>query len=414
MPAHRIVILGAGFGGVETYLALRKAKRPNLDITLINKTNYFLFTPLLHEVATGGLGHHNVVEAVREIIGRDPASFLQAEIKDIDTAQRVVHTSAGDVSYDTLVIATGATTAYYGIPGAQEHGYVLKNLSDALRLRNRLIDLFEQAGQAKTASERKQILSFAVVGGGATGVETATEMADLFNDTFQRYYSGDFKRKEVSLSLVSADAELLMPFHPNLRRKALQVLQGEGINVKLKMQVKEVTPQGLTFADGTTLLATTVVWAAGVQPAMVPPAGFECDRGKRIMVDEFLRVKGQDRVFALGDAACFHTDPAPDARPLPMLAQVAVRQGPIVATNILRTLDKQSLVPFTFKMKGSLVSLGRFQAAAQIGPLHLTGPLAWFIWRTVYFFNFHAWSKRFRIGADWFVNLFFPRDITRA
>lgn len=411
MPVpHRVVILGAGFGGIETYAALRRAKHSNLQVTLINKTNYFLFTPLLHEVATGGLGHHNVVEAVREIIGRDSASFLQAEIGEIDMEQRVVHTSMRDVPYDSLVIATGATTAFYGIPGAEQHGFVLKNLQDALRLRNHVIDLFEQANM-RTPAERKKMLSFAVVGGGATGVEIATELADLFNDTFRTFYANDFKRKEVSLTLVSADAEVLMPFHPNIRKKALRVLMREGITVKLKMQVKEVTADGLTFADGSTLSAETVVWAAGVTPMLTPPQGMVCDKSRRLIVDKYLRAEGHENVFSLGDAACF---PSADGRPLPMLAQVAVRQGPVVAQNILNTIDKTPLVPFSFKMRGQLVSLGRMQAAAQFGPFHFSGPIAWFIWRTVYFFNFHSWSKRFKIGMDWFVNLFFPRDITRA
>jgi NADH dehydrogenase len=411
MPsAHRVVILGAGFGGIQTYLSLRKARRPNLQITLINKTNYFLFTPLLHEVATGGLGHHNVVESVREIIDRDSASFLQAEIKDYDMNTRVVHTSAGDVPYDTLVIATGATTAFYGIPGAQEHGYVLKNLSDALRMRDRVIDLFEEASH-KNAAERKKMLSFVVVGGGATGIEIVTELADLFNDTFKRFYSGDFKRKEVSLTVVAADPDILMPFHPSIRKRAEKILAREGITIKLKMEVSEVTPDGLVFKDGTTLPAQTVIWAAGVTPTLQPPQGMTCDRGHRIMVNQFLQAEGQERIFALGDAACFA---GANGKPLPMLAQVAVQQGPIAAQNILNSLDKKPLVPFTFHMKGLLVSLGRLEAAAQLGAFRFSGPLAWFFWRSVYFFEFHSWSKRFKIAADWFVNLFFPRDITRA
>lgn len=411
MPSsHHIVILGAGFGGIQTYLSLRRARRPDVRITIINDTNYFLFTPLLHEVATGGLGHHNVVEAVREIIGNDPASFLQARIHGIDLSKKTVQTSAGDVPYDFLVIATGATTAFYGIPGAKEHGYVLKNLGDALYLRNRIIDQFEEAARAKTAAERMRLLSFAVVGGGATGVETVTEMADLFNDTFRRFYRSGFNRHEVALTLITADPDVLMSFHPHIRRHARKVLQREGIIVKPNKIVASVTPEGLTFSDQTTLPATTVLWAAGVHPAMDPPEGTACAHG-RIMVDAVLRVTGQECVFALGDAACFH---GPDGKPLPMLAQVAVQQGPVAADNIFRTLDGRPLTSFAFRMNGQLVSLGRFQAAAQIGPLRLSGPIAWFLWRTVYFFNFHAWSKRVRIGADWFVNLFFPRDITRA
>lgn len=409
---HRVVILGAGFGGIQTYLSLRKhARRHNLKITLINKTNYFLFTPLLHEVATGGLGEHNAVESVREIIGKDPASFLMAAATEVDLAKRMVKTSVGDVSYDTLVIATGAETNYYGIPGAEKYGIVLKTLADAIAIKQRLVDLFEKASRATDAAERKKLLSFVVVGGGPTGVETATEMAELFRETFRLFYDTEISSKDVSLTLISADPDLLMPFHPTLRKKALNALERQGITVKLKTLVKEVTPEGLRCDNGDLLSAQMVIWAAGVRPITpTMPAGTECERG-RLSVDEFLRLAGRERVFALGDTACAH---GPDGKPIPMLAQVAVRQGPIVATNIVRSLQKRPLKPYVFSLKGTLVSLGRFKAAAQIGPFHLSGPVAWFMWRTVYFFNFHSWSKRLKIGVDWFVNLFFPRDITRA
>jgi NADH dehydrogenase len=414
MPSpHRVVILGAGFGGIQAYLELRKAKRRDLKITIVNRTNYFLFTPLLHEVATGSLGEHNVVEAVREIIGKDSAQFIRAEAHGMHLGEKKVHTSAGDIPYDTLIIGTGASTNYYGIPGAEEHGLVLKSLSDALMIKNRIIDHFERAAQTKDAAERKRLLSFIVIGAGATGVETVTEMADLFNDTMRRFYRNEFKPKEVSLTLVAADAELLMPFHPSIRRKAAKVIERAGVSIKLKTAVKEVRTDGIVLGDGSILPASTVIWAAGVKSSMPQPnEGMTCDKGGRAMVDEFLRVADKEGVYALGDAAC--SPSGPEGKPLPMLAQVAVQQGRAVARNILASLNKQPLTPFKFFMKGQLVSLGRGQAAAQIGPLQLTGPIAWFVWRTVYFFEFHSWSKRFKIGTDWFVNLFFPRDVTRA
>ncbi len=421
MPTpHRVVIIGAGFGGIQAYLKLRKqAGRKNLKITIINKTNYFLFTPLLHEVATGGLGEHNVVESIKEIIGKDSASFVMAEATEVDMEKHIVKTSGKDaglersreVPFDTLVLSTGATTNYYGIPGAEKHGLVLKTLADALKIKQRLLDMLEQAAHTSDAAERKRLLSVVVVGGGPTGVETVTEIAELFSDAVYRLYNKEIQPKDVSLTLISADADLLLPFHPRLRQKAKRILEREGISVKLNMTAKEVTAEGIICSSGNTLPAQMVVWAAGVKPQLPAlPAEAIGERG-RVKVDDFLRLPGYEGVFVLGDIAFAFGS---DGKPVPMLAQVAVQQGNIVAKNIVRTLDKKPLRPYVYKLRGTLVSLGRFQAAAQIGPLHFSGPLAWFTWRTVYFFNFHSWSKRIKIGADWFVNLFFPRDITRA
>lgn len=431
---HRIVILGAGFGGINTYLRLqKKAKRHNLRITLVNKTNYFLFSPLLHEVATSGLGRHHVVEAIRELMEGHDARFLQADVTGMDLAKRSVATTQGSIPYDTLVIATGAQTNFFGIPGA-EHCLDLKTLEDAVTIRDRVIDCFEQAAQSSSAAERKRLLSFAIIGGGPTGVEMAGELIDLITDTLERFFAAEIKPKDISLTLLTADPELLMMFRPRLRHKAADVLKKRGVVIHTEMMAKKINGEGITCANGTTVPAGTVIWAAGVKPC-IPSLSPDAPRGKGgcLLVDPFFRLHKTapkdttqagdadihahnpadvwQNVFVLGDAAAF-TDAS--GKQLPMLAQVAVRQAPVLAKNILRSINNKRLKPFTYRSKGQLVSLGRFQAVAQIGPLHLSGPLAWFLWRNTYFWNFPTWNKRLKIATDWFVNLFFPRDISQA
>ena len=440
MPSspHRIVILGAGFGGLNVYLALRKkTRRYNLKITLVNKTNYFLFSPLLHEVATSSLGPHHVVEAIRELMTGHEARFLQAEAEAIDLQRRTVKTAHGSLPYDTLVIATGSETNFYGIPGA-EHCLDLKTLKNAVTIRDRVVDQFELAARSVSAAERKRLLSFAIIGGGPTGVEMAGELMDLCTETLTRFFAQEIKPKEITLSLLTADPELLMMFTPALRHKAQHLLERRGVTVYREMLAKSIAEEGIRCTNGNLVPAETIIWAAGVKPR-VPALSPDAPRGKGgcLLVDPFFRLHktphantlapqaiagdadvhahGQvdvwENVFVLGDAAAFVDT---EGVQLPMLAQVAVRQAPVLAKNVLRTIRKKPLKAFSYHSKGQLVSLGRFQAVAQVGPVHLSGPLAWFLWRNTYFWNFPSWNKRIKIAADWFVNLFFPRDISQA
>ncbi len=413
MKKQKIVILGGGFGGVYSYLSLRKyLGRNEAEVVFISKTNYFLFTPLLHEVATGGLDDEEVVESIRSISYKTGADVMVADVVGVDTERRVVRTSSGDVSYDYLVVALGGTTNFYNIPGAQEHALVLKDLANAVDIRNRFISTFEEASHIENAETRKKMLSFVVVGGGPTGVELVAEMADLFFNAFRKYYKGHICAGDVSIHLINKGPELLPMFDPVLRARTLSVLRAKGVDVLLNKDVSEVTKQSVRLADGEVIPASHVLWAAGVMPQ---PLEFdrevERDRGGRIIVDEFLRVKNTDTLFALGDIASY----TPDAgMPLPMLAQVAVQQGAIVGKNIAAHIRGQRLSRFTYHSRGSLVSLGKWQAVGKVFGTLWTGPLGWWMWRTVYLFNFASWPKRIKIAVDWTIHLFYPRDITKA
>lgn len=417
MRKQKIVILGSGFAGVNTFLSLIKKIGPNdAEVLFINKTNHFTFTPLLHEVATGGLGSNQTVESVRDLICKTRGDVLVAEVQKIDFDQKVVYTSVHPVSYDILVIATGAETNFYGIEGAEKYSLVLKDLADSLKMRNRFITVFEEASRIENDEARREKLSFAVIGGGPTGVELVAEMADLFFHTFCRYYHGKISPNDISLYLVNKGAELMPDFEKPLRNRAERVLRRQGVTLLLEKDVVKIDDDEIFFADGNSVFATTIVWVAGVKPIaieMIP--ALEKDRGGRILVDEFLRVRGKSNVFALGDTASFvPSGSKADSRPLPMLAQVAMRQGVATGNNIAAVLRNKPLTKFVYKSKGTLVSLGQWQAVGSMIGLVWFGPMAWLVWRGAYLFNFASWPKRIKIAVDWTVGLFSPRDITKA
>jgi NADH dehydrogenase len=407
-----IVILGAGFAGIAAYSRLRdRMDRATTRIVIVNRANHFLFSPLLHEVATGGLGIQNAVVSIRELIDRDCAEFIQASVTEVDTEQKRLVTDAGPVRYDHLVVATGATTDFLGVRGAAEHARVLKELGDARSLRERLIDLFEDAAARETTGRAEGHLGFVVVGGGPTGVELAAEMADLFHYTFRRFYRRFSAAEHASITLLHSGPRLLPQFHASLGSRALGVLKRAGVRVMLGARVAEVSAEGVALEDGTRIAARTVLWCAGVR-AVVPQARppLPTEASGRIAVDNFFRVRGVTDVWALGDCAAVADG---HGASIPMRAQAAVVQGPAAADNILASMAGQPLALFSYRPKGDLVSLGRWQAVGDIAHVRWSGRFAWWLWRTVYLFNFPSWPKRLRIAIDWTVNLFHPRDLTK-
>ena len=409
----KVVILGGGFAGLYTYKSLYKEFSPGeIDVTIVNRNNYFLFTPLLHEVATGSIAHHQVVESIRQLIYKKEAHLHVADVIAIDCERHVVKTSLAEIPYDILVVAMGATTNFFNAPGAQENSLVLKDLHDAIKLRTTLIEAFEHASEIQDPIERHKALSFAIVGGGATGVELASELAELCADTFSRYYKGIIGPADVTLTLINQGPALLSIFDPILQEKATNVLRQKGVTVLLNTGVKEVRPDGLVLVDGSVLPTTHVIWTAGVKPnSPMFTHDVALDKGGRVVVTPTLEVENCLGVFVLGDMASLMTE---SGRPLPMLAQVASRQGEHTGKNIKRLIQGQRLVPFVYTSEGELASLGRWHAVANIKGVKFSGPIAWFIWRTIYLFKFISTSKRIKIVIDWTVNIFYPRDITKA
>jgi len=429
MHKHKphIVILGAGFGGVYTLLNLARRLRPGeAKITIINRHNYFLFTPLLHEAATGGLAHHNVVESLRAIIEKYKVELVVGEIEKIETAQKIVRTSICLVPYDKLIIATGSTTNFYNVPGAEENTLVLKDLYGAIKLRNAVITAVENSVHAHDPAERRRLLNFVIIGGGATGVELSAEMAQWFFSTFKRFYSHAFKghgmgygtgdqnirKNGIAIHLATQGDEILNQFHPRLRAGATKILKEKNVELHFRSRAIKVEPGKVFFEDGSVFEVATIIWVAGVRP-ICPPSdiSFKRDKHGRLAVDRSLKLVDQPDIFALGDVASIELETGEN---VPMLAQVAVIQAKILAKNVLNSIRGRPFVRYKYRKLGDLLSLGHWQAVADILGTRWSGPLAWFIWRTVYLNKYLSCSKKLRVAIDWTIDLFYPRDITKA
>lgn len=410
-----IVIVGAGFGGLYTAKHLIPfVKKNEIDITIINKTNYFLFTPLLHEVATGGLHPTSVSESLREIFKKTGVTIYQDTVLSIDTSKKIVLAENSEIPYDYVVLATGAETNYYNIPGAKENSLGLKNLKEAMDIRQSIIDSFEKATLTKDEDERKKLLSFAVVGGGATGVETVAEIAEFANEIKNRYYKGQkkYRVKDISISLINTGPEILKPFHPKIQKAARKRLEKMNVTLLLNKTVSSLSPGVIHFSDESALSANTIVWATGVTPSVPKCIEHEVKlTGGRLEVDEFLRMVNMPNIFVLGDSACVVN---PNGNPPPaMLAQVAVAEAKIVAKNIMATIKNKKLKKFVYRSKGSLISLGQWFATGEIFSFVISGKIAWGIWRTVYLSKFLSREKRTHIALEWILDIFYPRDVTK-
>lgn len=409
MEKKKLVILGGGFGGINTYKSLSAWVKKNCEITIVDRNNHFLFTPLLPEVAGGNLDNHNVVEPIRDIISRD-IRFIHAHVKSVDTNKKKIYLEDQELSYDLLVSTLGAHTFFYGIKGAERHCYPLNDLNDAMILKNRFIDVMEKASRTTDMVLRKKLLTIVIVGGGPTGVELAGEIGNLYFGTFVKQF-GMIKKKDINIIIVDALENILPMFSQKLQGYAEKSINKARIKLLKNVTVAEVDEEGIISSDGKRIYAKTVIWTAGVSANPLPCecGKLELERG-RIKTNEHLQALGIPEVFVIGDMALF---PTPEGRGLPMSAQVAKQQGVHTASNIERFLKNKELVPFVYREKGLMASIGRFNAVAEIFGFRFYGMLAWYMWRTVYLFNFASWNKRFHILADWSINLFTRRDTTR-
>ena len=430
-----VVILGAGFGGMYAARHLQSLLRRyrKAHVTLIDRHNYFLMTPLLFEAGSGVLEPRHVVSPLRSLLRR--VRFVQADVRGVDLDRRVVRATPAhggepyDVPYDQLVVALGGVTNTAAIPGA-DRAMTFKSLSDAIRLRNHTIQLFERADAEPDPARKRRLLTFLIAGGGLVGVELAGELAEFTRHLERSYPHVD--ARDVRVELVHGGDRLMPEMDESLAAYAERALSGRGVQVRTRTRVLHIDDDDdngespstgsdgdhdrvrsgsfvVSLSDGDPVEAHTVVVATGVRVSPVVDAFplAKDDRG-RILTDATMRSTSHADVWALGD--CAHV-PGPDGQPYPQLAQHALRQAKVVARNVAAELRGGLPSPFVYRTKGTLAALGNLDGVGRIGPVRIRGFVAWIVWRTYYLFQMPRWNRRFRIGFDWSIALAFRNDI---
>ena len=411
----RILILGGGFGGLYTALHLEKKLRRSSDIelTLVNRENFFLFTPMLHEVAAGDLDVTHIVNPVRKLLRR--SQFFNGDVKSIDLNERKViatHTNDNhdhELTYDYLVLSLGSVTNFYGLSGLAENALTMKSLNDAILLRSRLIKNLEDADFEGSREERSSLLTVVVVGGGFAGVETVASVNDFVHEAI--HYYPRLTRDELRIVLIEAGNTILPELGPKLGNYAQEKLTQRGVEFFMNRSVKSVSEGEVRLSDDSTIKTNMLVWTAGVSPN--PLLDFlECTKERgRLVTNKFLEVEAYPGVWALGDCAAV-PDPL-TGKSCPPTAQHALRQGKIAAENILAAIDGGRKRPFRFKTIGAMASIGKRTGVARILGVNFSGFVAWWLWRTIYLSKLPRFEKKVRVALDWALDLLFSKDLVQ-
>ncbi|MBE7382693.1 MAG: NAD(P)/FAD-dependent oxidoreductase [Leptolyngbya sp. SIO1E4] len=395
MSKHpRVIVIGAGFGGMQTAQSL---SRSGAEVLLIDRNNYNAFIPLLYQVAAAQIEPEIIAYPIRTILRRAPKThFLRAEVKQVDFTQQVVKTDAAAIPYDYLVLATGSQTQFLGVPGAAEYAFPLRTLDQAVALRNHIFQRFEQAAREPDPVRRQQLLTVVIVGGGPTGVEMAGTLVELQQVLKKDYPSVDFK--EMQLILVQSGNSLLANLPERLGRYTTRKLRQFGVKVHFQTRVSRVTQEAVEFQDGSSLPAATVIWAAGLEAAVPEMAvAPQRERKQKIKVRSTLQLNDHDNVYAIGDLA--HAEQA--GKPLTGVAPEALQQGVAVARNIRRQLRGQVPKPFNYLNKGRLAIIGCYSGVGKVGPLQLTGFLPWLMWLSVHLIYLPGFRNRLLVLLSW-------------
>jgi NADH dehydrogenase len=404
----RVVIAGAGFGGLTCARALKHAP---VDVLLVDRNNYHLFTPLLYQVASALLDPGEIARPVRQLIRPlHNADFRQASITGVDLDGRRLLTDHGPIAYDYLVLATGAQTDYFGNASLAERAMGLKDLDEGLALRNRILSQFEASRWSDDPDRRRELLSFAVVGGGPTGVEMSGAISELIRLVLRRDYR-DLDINEVRVVLIEAAPYVLGAFVPSLREAARRSLERKGIDVMLGAKVETVTENSVRLVGGEEIPARTVIWTAGVKASDVGQAAHvQLTRQARIKVDPTLQIPGHPVVFVVGDLAGA-TDPANGAM-LPMLIPVAMQSAKLVAGSISDMVANGGARAFRYKDPGIMATIGRNSAVAQLSWLHLSGFPGWVFWLVVHLVNVVSFRSRLVVLVNWaWEYMFYDRPV---
>ena len=402
-----IVIVGAGFAGLQAALTLARAKL-SAHVLLLDRHAYHTFTPLLYQVATAALEAEQIAYPVRAIFRRwRNVECGVAEVTGVDLASRLLQTDGGPVPYDYLILAAGSVTSFFGVPGVTEASYHLKDLPEALALRNRLLTLFERAAEAPD-SARRTAVNLVVVGGGPTGVELAGALSELSREILTHDFPG-LTSQDVCVTLIEAGGRLLAPFRPRLSGAALRALQQRGVKVLLQSQVEAVDPKGVHLAGGRTVETSLLLWAAGVRASeLARSVTSSLASSGRVSVLPTLQLPDRPEVYVIGDMA----EVRQGMEALPMLAPVAIQEGRHAADDVMRQIEGARVRAFQYTDRGMMATIGRSSAVVQAGPLSLSGFVAWVAWLTLHLVELIGYRNRMIVLVNWaWEYLFFQRAV---
>jgi NADH dehydrogenase len=398
----RIVIIGGGFGGLQL---AKKLKHARAKVMMLDRHNYHTFQPLLYQVAMGAIPADSIGFPIRRIFTKqDNFRFFLADVQKINPESNTVSTDIGDISYDYLVIATGANTNFFGNKEIEHYAMPMKNIPEALNLRSLILQNLEKALVTKTYNEREALMTFVVVGGGPTGVELSGALAEMRQLILMKDYHG-LKKQHMKVYLVEGKDRLLASMSPQASAAAKEFLIKGEVTIYNSVHVQSYDGDELKIDDGKVIHTRNVFWAAGVRgevPEGVPKEVIT--RGTRIETDDISRVKGFENIFAIGDVAAMITPELPNG--LPGVAPAAIQQGQHLAKNLIHIMNGEPAKPFKYVDKGTLATVGRNKAVADLGPFHFRGFFAWLLWGFVHIMTLAGFSNKLSVFLTWFLNYF--------
>jgi NADH dehydrogenase len=405
----RIVIIGGGFAGVN--LAKRLSDNADFEIVLVDKNNYNFFPPLIYQVATGYLETSNISYPFRKLFrGKKNFIFRLGELEEVFPDRKKLMLSTGEIRYDYLVFATGCITNYFGMESVEKDAIPMKTVSDALQLRNTLLERLEQASRETNMDERRKLLTVVVAGGGPTGVEISGMFAEMKKTIIAKDYP-ELKGSNGEIYLVDGLKSVLAPMSEKSQQYTFDTLTKMGVKIKLNAMVKDFVDDTVHFANGDSIEAKNLIWAAGVTAIVFKGIPAEVyGRGKRMMVDQFNQVQGMEDVYAIGDT-CIQTTDANFPQGHPQVAQVAIQQGDNLGKNLVKSTKNEALKPFAYHDKGSMAIIGRNKAVADLPKpkLFFSGFIAWAMWLFIHLLSLVNYRNRIKTLYNWTV-AYFTKD----
>lgn len=398
----RVVIIGGGFAGIEI---ARGLKNKDVQVVMLDRNNYHTFQPLLYQVATAGLEPDSIAGPLRKLFDDHKNFYFRLGTVDLINPQaKTIETSIGYLKYDYLIIANGSRTNFFGDNELRDKAFPLKQVPQALDLRSHILQNYEKAVLINDPKERQKLMNIVIVGGGPTGVELSGAMGELKMHVLPKDYP-ELNFDDMNIYLIEGSPKLLGTMSEEASRKAVDYVRKFGVNVMLNTIVKKYDGEVATLSDGSSIPTHTVVWAAGVLGNLIDGLGKEVVvRGNRIKVDEFNRVEGYKDIFAVGDIAYMPTPDWPNGHP--MVAPAAMQQGQQLAKNLLRYTKGEAMLPFKYKDKGSMATIGRNRAVVDLGKIKFQGLFAWFVWMFVHLISIIGFRSKVVVLSNWIWNYF--------